>query len=212
MFGHHQTYSTLPLLAVAMLLSLLISGCAGLPQSSNAPLSTYLLEAPQVDAKSNPNAPSLAIRTPTAAPGYTTADMLYIDTPHQLDHFARHQWADAPARMIDNILVQQLDNSGLFSRVTPYSLRIHSDLRLETELIRLHQSFLQKPSQIELTLRAGLIDNRTNHPLGIHQFELTIPSPEETPYGGVIAANQAVEKLMNELINTLGFWLQDRKE
>jgi len=58
------------------------------------------------------------------------------------------------------------------------------DLRLEIDIIRFQQEFLQQPSQVRLTLRAKLFDVASRHVLGTQIFEATAPALEENAYGG----------------------------
>ena len=179
----------------------LLPGCSGLPQSQAEPVTSYLLEGPRLNQlPPNPEGPSLTVNPPGAAPGYDSPDMLYIETAHQLDHFARHRWIDTPAKMLQAAVITHTEVSGLFSRVLPARARMSSDLRLEIELVKLHQSFLQQPSQIELSIRLNLIANSDNRLVSSQLFSTQETTPEETPYGGVIAANRALSRGL-EVIN-----------
>jgi hypothetical protein len=48
-------------------------------------------------------------------------------------------------------------------------------------------------------VRAKLIDIPTDHVLGTQLFEIVEPAPSEDAYGGVQAANKAVQRLLGEL-------------
>ena len=73
------------------------------------------------------------------------------------------------------------------------------DLRLDTEIIRLQHEFLTRPSQVRFTLRAHLVDNRTRRVLASREFEAVAPAASENPYGGVVAANRAVQTVLEDL-------------
>jgi len=86
------------------------------------------------------------------------------------------------------------------------------DLRLDSEIVRLQHEFGGKPvgqpghqpgagapSRVRFTLRAYLVDNSTRRVLAWREFDATEPSPSEDPYGGVIAANRAVQKVLQQL-------------
>jgi cholesterol transport system auxiliary component len=72
-------------------------------------------------------------------------------------------------------------------------------IRLETEIIRLQHEFMGTPSQVRFTLRAHVLDETTRSMLGSREFEAVVSAPSANPYGGVVAANQAVAKVLAEV-------------
>jgi cholesterol transport system auxiliary component len=77
-------------------------------------------------------------------------------------------------------------------------------LRLDTELIRLQQNFGTRPSQVELALRAQLVDVRSRRVLATAEFEEVEITPREDAHGGVIAANRALQRLPARLADFCG--------
>ena len=73
------------------------------------------------------------------------------------------------------------------------------DVRLDTEIVRLVHDFRTQPSQVRFTLRATLVDDKTRRILGWQEFNANMASSSEGPYGGVVAANLAVQKVTLEL-------------
>jgi cholesterol transport system auxiliary component len=186
--------------ALAALGATLLAGCSPLALQPAAPAGTYVLEAPQVGAPlPDPAGPSLLVEAPGAAAGYDSAEMVYVRQAHQLEHFAHHRWADAPARMLEPLLVDSAAASGLFRTVISGRGRAGIELRLDTELVLLRQEFLQQPSRVRLVLRAHLLETRSGSPVASRRFEVEEPAPADTPYGGVLAANRAVARLLHEL-------------
>lgn len=187
-------------LALLAALAVLLTACTGnLPRRPDAP-AIYLLEGtgsgtPRLVA----DGPTLAVSAVRAAAGFHGADMIYIEHAHQLQAFARHRWADSPARMVEPLLVAAAENSGLFRSVAEPGSHARSELRLDTELLRLQQQFHADRSEVELALRAILIDNRNGRVLASQVFRVLEPAQEAGPYGGVRAANRAVDLLATEL-------------
>jgi len=208
--AHHPT--AFPALCLTMLLALALAGCSGelLPRP-DAPSAIYLLEGnSDAAARPNPAGPTLAVSAVRSAAGFGTADMIYVEHAHQLQAFARHRWADSPARMLDPLLVAAAEQSGLFAGVTEPGSLIRTELRLETELLRLQQVFDGGASQVELTLRASLVDTSRSRVLASRVFRVIEPVREATPYGGVLAANRATGLLLGELQVFLGRALTQR--
>jgi cholesterol transport system auxiliary component len=73
------------------------------------------------------------------------------------------------------------------------------DLRLDTEIMRLQQGFGSRPSRVRFTLRAYLVDNRTRRALAWREFDESVAAASEDPYGGVVAANRAVQAALEHL-------------
>lgn len=178
----------------------LLAACAAVqaPEGDNA--STYLLEAPA--AAGAPRARRdlvLEVAAPRARPGFDTPQMAYTQRANALEYFAKNRWADTPARMLAPQFAQALERSGAFRAVVQAPSLAAAELRLETELVRLQQDFSAKPSRVRLTVRAQLIDADSRRVLASAEFDETEPAPSDDPYGGVIAANRALARLLERL-------------
>lgn len=186
----------MPAVAIALL-----AACTALQPPRAEVATLYLLEArPARTAAQPPRALVLAVETPHARAGYDTARMVYVRQPHKLEYYAKNRWVDTPARMLAPLLVQALAQSGAFNAVVQSSNRIGADLRLDTELVRLQQDFSTQPSRVQLSLRAQLIDTRSNRVLALRELEETEIAPSEDAYGGVMAANTALQRLLDQLV------------
>ena len=79
----------------------------------------------------------------------------------QLQHFARSDWVAPPASMLLLIVVSAVENTGSCRAGGPVSTGMAGDLRIDTEILRLHQEFGAGPSRVDFTLRVTLSDNRS---------------------------------------------------
>lgn len=177
-----------------------LASCTGLqPPQLSAP-SIYLLEAQPLAAPQRPKGElTLAVGVPRAAPGFGTARMIYVRQPHKIEYFAHSRWADPPARMLAPLMVRALDEAAGFRAVVPARSALPADLRLDSELVRLQQDFSNRPSSVQLTLRAKLIDVRAGLVLAAREFSETEPTTTDDPAGGVSAANRAVQRMLGTL-------------
>jgi cholesterol transport system auxiliary component len=185
----------------ALALAALATACSSLlPSPAPAP-SLHLLDATPAAAAQVPQRRDLVLEVsaPKAWPGLDTAQMAYTTKPHALDYFANHRWADAPARMIGPLIARAVERTGGFRAVVQPPTAAGADLRLATELVRLQQNFASKPSESELVLHAQLVDVRARVVVATRTFEATEAAPSEDAYGGVIAANRAMERLLAQL-------------
>ena len=125
--------------------------------------------------------------------------MAYVQKTHALDHYATHRWADTPARMLGQLLTRTLEDTGSFSAVVQGPTGLPADLQLDTEIVHLRQSFLTKPSRVELTLRAQLVDVRARRVLATRYVEVAEDAPSDDAAGGVAAANAAVSRALAQV-------------
>ncbi|MEK8018642.1 MAG: ABC-type transport auxiliary lipoprotein family protein [Candidatus Parabeggiatoa sp.] len=162
---------------------------------------TYLLDIPLPDIPfPNHTGRTLLVSMPKASPGFDTSSLVYIHKYHALEYYKKSQWIDTPARMLLPLLVLQLEATGKFKAVLSASTSpIACELRLDTEIVRLQQEFQTEPSLVRLVLRAQLLDMAVRRVLATHVFEVEKSTQSEDAEGGVIAANQAVKKVLNDL-------------
>lgn len=195
------------------LLLLVTTGCTpGLLTQPAEPPGVYLIDTLPTDLPlprrpTGQAGPGIAVSTVRSAAGFGSSDMLYVKEPHHLQTFARHRWADRPARMLEPLLVTLLERSGLFAGVSGPGSQARSALRLDTELRRLQQVFDGADSRVELVVRVALLDTRARRLRASQLFRVTVAA-DPSPYGGVQAANRAAALFGDELLRFLERFLQ----
>jgi cholesterol transport system auxiliary component len=69
---------------------------------------------------------------------------------------------------------------------------------------------------VRFTLRAYLVDNSTRRVLAWREFDEGVAAASENPYGGVVAANRAVQSVLQQLAGfcaeAAGKWRQDGRQ
>lgn len=182
----------------AAILALVVGGCSALPPAP-PPDNIYVLEATTspVTAKASARRDVvLAVSLPRARAGFDTAQMIWVRQAHGLEIYARNRWADTPAHMLAPLIKQSLERSGAFRAVVLSPSGVPAKLHLDTELVRLQQDFTVKPSEVRFTLNAQLIDTATQRVIASAEFDETEKCETEDAYGGVRAANRALERLL----------------
>ncbi len=144
-------------------------------------------------------APTLIVNPPHAASGFDSQRIIYVREAHRLEAFAHSEWIDPPARMIAPLIVAALANSGAFRAVVPSPGAAAGDLRLDTEIVRLQHDFGSQPSKVRFTLRAYIVDNTTRQVLAWREFDESVAAASDDPAGGVVAANSAVQAVLEQL-------------
>jgi len=200
---------------VSLTLLSMTTACSLGPTETTAPR-TYFLD-PEISWK-NPRgfsdrlaASVLLITQPKAQAGFDTARMAYLLRPYEINYYAFNQWTDTPARMVQQLLVAQLDKTGLWRAVLQTSAPVPAQYRLDCDTLILEQQFFAKPSRVRLALRAQLIEPKKQSVLASRYFELLEPAPSEDAYGGVLAANQAAAKLLAQIADWLDNALREVK-
>ena len=194
-------------------LVLLASGCGGLSPKSASPPSFYSLDAAGAGAATAAQprpaairagntanaAPTLIVNPPHAAAGFDSRRIVYVRELHKLEYFAHSEWVDTPARMLAPLIVAALENGGAFRAVVLTPSAASGDLRLDTEIVRLQHEFGTGPSRVRFTLRAYLVEVKSRRVLASREFDASVPSVSEDPYGGVLAANRAIQTVLGEV-------------
>ena len=188
------------LLAAALSL-LVLTACSALGPAATPHPTFYTLDNARAaaPAPAAAAAPTLIINPTHAASGFDSPRIIYLREPHKLEYFASSEWIDPPARMLTPLLAAALESSGAFRAVVLTPSAAAGDLRLDTEIIRLQHEFQSQPSRVRFTLRAYLIEDKTRRVLAWREFDATVAAASENPYGGVLAANRAVQTVLDEL-------------
>ena len=76
---------------------------------------------------------------------------------------------------------------------------MQAELRLDTEIVLLRQTFLTRPSRVEFTLRAQLVDVPGRRVLATRYVEAVQEAPSDDAPGGVAAANVAVSRALAQV-------------
>ena len=197
--GAIRLFLSCALLCAAALAS---SGCATLlkPAATQAVSHNYLLEAPAPAGEIGSSGDVvLAVAPPRITAGLDTTNIAYVKERFRLDYYVNNQWVDSPRRMLVPLVINALEQTGRFRSVVNAPSPVSEDVSLETDLLGLQQEFFTTPSQVRLKVRAQLIDMRRRTVLATRIIEAVEPAPSEDAYGGVVAANKALSRVLEEL-------------
>jgi len=189
-----------------VILLVLAGGCSALDPSAMQQPTLYSLDtvrsqlqAVRLPAAISPVAPTLIVNPPRAAAGFDSQRIVYVREAHKREYFAHSEWIDTPARMLAPLIVVAVENSGTFRAVVLTPSAATGDLRLDTEIVRLQHEFDARPSRVRFTLRAYVVDNATRRVVAWREFDEAVPAATEDPYGGILAANRAVQTVLGQL-------------
>lgn len=184
------------------LVVLFMTGCASLSPLALPKVSQYTFTtwpkttATPVRAKTQN---TILVSLPVASPGYQTSKMVYVQVPYELQSFAHHAWVAPPSELLLPLMANRLRATGHFKAVVTPPFSGGVTYQLNTQLLVLQQEFLRPTSQVRLSIGATLINTATGQVVASRVFETTVEAPENNPYSGVLATNQAVHQLLDRI-------------
>jgi cholesterol transport system auxiliary component len=182
-----------------------LGACSVLQPKASTPPSFYALEytgpaaTPASARGALSSGPTLVISPVRAASGFDSQRIIYLREPHKLEYFAHNEWIDSPARMLGPLMVASIEQTGAFRAVVMTPGSAGGELRLDTEIVRLQQDFQARPSSVQFTLRVYLVEEKTRKVLAWRTFDAQVPASSDDPRAGVVAANRAVQTVLEEL-------------
>jgi cholesterol transport system auxiliary component len=183
------------LVAAAVLLP---AGCALLSPPRTEPAKAVLSELPDAVPHGRLHPASLVVLRPEASPAYDTVRMAYSEQPYQLAYFRDREWAEPPPAMIQKLMVQTLERTGSFRAVRAAPETDRSDYTLRSELQTLIQDYTRTTPMLRLAIRVELVGPSGRFLAG-REFVEQEPMRDSTSYAGVVAANSALAKALQEI-------------
>lgn len=192
-----------PLRSLCLLLALSCSslpGCGTLLESpAKVPIRTFEL-TPRIEVASERAGSLVLYVSPVRSnPVHATTQISYRKHSYEVSAFTQSEWAAEPARQLETWLIAALESSGAYRAVVSGASAPPADRRLDVEIITLLHEFDVAPSRVRISLRAQIIDSVSRSVLATERFEEVAPAPTEDAYGGVMAANRALERLLADI-------------
>jgi cholesterol transport system auxiliary component len=189
--------------ALAWALAGVVGACSLTPVDVE-PRQELLTRLP-ADVATAPTLPAtLLVREPTANAPYDTTRMAYSDKPVEVAYFARTEWADKPASMLQGLLVRTLERTHRFRAIAVSPYGGTSAYVLDTRLEELRQDFTTDPAMVRLTVLVELRRAQSD-PLPrkretiAREFEAREPLSARSAYAGAVAANAAAARVLTDI-------------
>jgi len=103
---------------------------------------------------------TVLVTTPIAASAYATSRMAYIKKPFQVQYFAENRWIAQPAQLLTPLMVASLQQTNHFKNVVGSPFTGNTNYRIDSQMLTLQQNFITNPSQIELSMRINVVNNK----------------------------------------------------
>lgn len=178
----------------------LLTGCFG-PVAAPTITTYQLQDSAHPTLARQPGRTTLLVTMPTTNSTYQSKNMLYTLDRYQTQPFVKHQWIAPPTQMLFPLLINSLRSTNYFHAVIPAASSGKANYLLTTQLSQFQQYFFSdtENSYFKMSLLAILTNNKTHKIIAEKRFDATVNASERTPYGGVIAANQATASVLNQL-------------
>lgn len=142
---------------------------------------------------------TLLTATPDTNPVYNTRRMAYTTRPYQITYYSQSRWVQAPAEMIEPLLVQTLQKTNHFKAIVSPPYTGQYDYVMRTEIKTLLIDYTQKTPVLRLSVQGQLTSAASGRMLSSRDFTTAVPLPQASPYGAVLAANCAADELLRQI-------------
>jgi cholesterol transport system auxiliary component len=177
----------------------LFSGCALLSPVKTDTKKYALNDIPLDLPRERTHSATLLVLVPETEPLYATTQMAYTTQAYQIAYFSQNEWAETPSQMIQPLIVETLRHTHYFSVVLSSPDFGRHTFTLRSQILEIKQDFTSEPAMLQLTMRSYLSREATNQVIATKELSVHEPMRERNPYAGVVAANEAVAKLLREL-------------
>jgi len=186
--------------SVITLAALALTSCSLLSPVANKTPNKFVLDRAPLHISSRASHTStLMVSVPVARQIYDTTQMAYTKKAYQIEYFSQNQWAEAPAQMLQPLLVKALQSTHHFHAIIVPPTLDHYEYSLDTQLLKFEEDFTYRIPRFNMTMRAQLSRTSVNQVVATREFSVSEEIPQATPYGGVIAANRASERILAEI-------------
>ena len=180
--------------------TLILSSCSFLSPVNVGPDSGFVINtAPDHVIQSHRGSGVLLVMTPDTNPLFDTTRIAFTARPYQISYYANSHWAESPANMLSPLLMQTLQKSHHFKTVIAPPFAGQYTYALRTEIKTLLIDYTRRMPVLQMTLQEQLISPVSGRLISARDFTTSVPLHHKSPYGAVVAANQAASRLLAEI-------------
>lgn len=152
---------------------LLLSSCISIVKSPKEATTTYLLTLEETAPVTEREPLPLVLYVPRAsAPSFLdSTKIVFSRSADTVNAYQYAQWAEPPPARIASLLVQQLEQQGIFKAVTRHTSGTSPDLALNIDLLDFRHDATTTPGTAVLRLRAEIVDTKNSRIVATRLFE-----------------------------------------
>jgi len=179
---------------------LVVTGCALLsPAPKVSVQKAVLTEVPEELPQRTSGEDTVLVFPPKAVPLYDTTQMAYSTQPHEVAYFSEREWGEKPSQMLYPLLVRTLEKTHAFRAVLIEPFPGRYTYALRAEIVELIQDFRSDSAELVLSLRFQLTDYGAKTVISTKEISVREPMRERNSYAGVMAANEAIAKVLQQM-------------
>lgn len=188
----------------------LVAGCA----SARSPQDSFYTLAPVVTAgkSAKPVAGTILVNR-LAARGLTAGRQIVFrdkDHPFQVKRYHFHYWADAPAAMIQDRLVESLRHAGIADYVITPAERAKADWLLSGSLLRFEHHPDARPPAVVVALELGIVRADCRYPVFLQRYSVQEPAANNQIDQAIPAFERALTRLIDQFLQDVGRVLEQQ--
>lgn len=188
------------IIIITTLTCAILTGCTLLGPIKTKQLYTYeLSEIPDIQPVAKHRNLYLMVAQPQISSAYNTNQIAYTTKPYLVAYYSRNHWTETPAEMIHPLIVQTLQATNYFRAVVSPPYTGNYDYLLTTQINKLQIDMLNKPASVRFSIRLQLVKLATNHIVATKTLNIDEPMANNTPYEGVLAANEAAKQALEQI-------------
>ncbi len=186
-------------------IAIIFMGCSGTQKS----IDEYTILANSYISNDTKKATkSLSVATIKTTPSLMSKDLIYLYSSGEVGSYAYSRWSDSPTMMLERILMQKLQQSQIYSYITPSASISSADYILESNLDRFSHLIEGKNSFGVIKIELRVIDISQKRVISQKEFDIKIPSKSIDAKGAIEALQRGSNELGDEIIE----WLKDINE
>jgi cholesterol transport system auxiliary component len=179
---------------------LLLGGCSLRPEVK-PPITRYYLQ-PEIVPVCRPQKSNklLQLNVSDVVPSLLGKNIVYKKSDLKTGSYLYSKWNQPPSRSISIALYTVLKQRKIFKDTIYADKRIESDLTLEIKVMQFEHRFTQTEDSYALVGLDGVIYDAQRRVLSSRFFSSQIKAASDDAQGGVKAINEALGKVLSELV------------
>jgi cholesterol transport system auxiliary component len=181
----------------------LLGGCAQLiTQAENPPNLFWLTPKSTFGDDLVPVSFQLAVDQPYAPAALNNQRIALMNSPVQVQYYARANWTDRVPDMVQGLIVESFENSGMISSVGRQSSGLRSNFILLPEVREFQAEYFDGATipTAHVRINVKLIKMPDRSIIANESFEATVLADSETMYDIVKAFDLALGKVLKNLV------------
>jgi cholesterol transport system auxiliary component len=182
----------------------LLAACGGiLPSPPPAPDLYTLTAPPPPEAAKSRHPVQILIAMPQSTAVLDSERIALMQGPNNFDYYAGAAWTDHAPSMLQSLLVETLERTGLFAAVARSSAILRADETLISDIRHFEAEYRGGPPQARVEIDFKLVKTPEGSIVAEKDFSATSPASANT----VPAVVAALDNATHQVLSQVGPWI-----